>query len=51
VRGAIIGAVVVVLAGWLGIVEALLVVVAAFVGFCIGAIIDGDLDVRGKRGR
>ena len=46
VWGAILGGLIVVIAGWLGVIVALIVIVGALIGFMIGAIIDGDLSFR-----
>jgi hypothetical protein len=43
VWGAILGGLIVVIAAWLGVISALIVIVGVLVGFFIGAIIDGDI--------
>jgi hypothetical protein len=49
VWGAILGGLIVVIAGWLGLKIAAIVIGGAVVGFLIGAVIDGNLGFR--RGR
>ncbi len=41
--GAILGGVIVVIAGWLGIEIAAITIAGIVIGFVIGAVIDGDL--------
>ena len=49
--GAILGGLIVIVAGWLGVVTAAIVIAGAVIGFLIGAVIDGDLGFRVRRGR
>ena len=50
VWGAIFGGLIVIVAGWLGVVTAAIVIAGAVIGFLIGAVIDGDLGFRIRRG-
>ena len=50
VWGAILGGLIVVIAAWLGVISALIVIVGVLVGFFIGAIIDGDIAFRIGKG-
>ena len=49
--GAILGGLIVIVAGWLGVITAAIVIAGAVIGFLIGAVIDGDLGFRIRRGR
>ena len=51
VWGAILGGLIVVVAGWLGVITAAIVIAGAVIGLLIGAVIDGDLGWRIRRGR
>jgi hypothetical protein len=51
VWGAILGGLIVVVAGWLGVITAAIVIAGAVIGFLIGAVIDGNLGFRVRRGR
>lgn len=50
VWGGILGGLIVLIAAWLGVISALLVIVGVLVGFFIGAIIDGNIAFRINRG-
>ena len=50
VWGAILGGIIVLIAAWLGVVSALIVIVGILVGFFIGAIIDGNIAFRVSKG-
>jgi len=51
VWGAILGGLIVIVAGWLGVITAVIVIAGAVIGLLIGAVIDGDLGLRIRRGR
>ena len=51
VWGAILGGLIVIVAGWLGVITAAIVIAGAVIGFLIGAVIDGNLGFRVRRGR
>ena len=51
VWGAILGGLIVIVAGWLGVIAAVIVIAGAVIGLLIGAVIDGDLGLRIRRGR
>jgi hypothetical protein len=48
---AILGVLTVVIAAWLGVISALIVIVGALVAFFVGAIIDDDACLRMSKGK